>query len=250
MRTKYKAWTKPYLEEHKEVQIDIPSLAALTTPYYLEIGSGKGQFILNMAKNNPDKLFIGVERNQTCAGFTAKKLVDEKIENAKIMWENADRILMDLPDDIVDVISQYVVLKRSGRNFFGLCPFHKEKSPSFSVSPDKQIFHCFGCGLGGDVFRFVSQIENIPFREAVEMLAERVGVEVPKSDSEGDSETLKLKSRVYEINQIVADYYHENLYKPTAKVAQEYVKKRKLDNATLKNFLIGYSDSNNGLYKI
>lgn len=104
MRTKYKAWTKPYLEEHKEVQIDIPSLAALTTPYYLEIGSGKGQFILNMAKNNPDKLFIGVERNQTCAGFTAKKLVDEKIENAKIMWENADRILMDLLDDIVDVI--------------------------------------------------------------------------------------------------------------------------------------------------
>ena len=104
MRTKYKAWTKPYLEEHKEVQIDIPSLAALTTSYYLEIGSGKGQFILNMAKNNPDKLFIGVERNQTCAGFTAKKLVDEKIENAKIMWENADRILMDLPDDIVDVI--------------------------------------------------------------------------------------------------------------------------------------------------
>ena len=104
MRTKYKAWTKPYLEEHKEVQIDIPSLASLTTPYYLEIGSGKGQFLLHMAQNNPDKLFIGVERNQTCAGFTAKKLVDEKIENAKIMWENADRILMDLKDDVVDVI--------------------------------------------------------------------------------------------------------------------------------------------------
>ncbi len=104
MRTKYKAWTKPYLDEHKEVQIDIPSLSALTCPYFLEIGSGKGQFILNMAKNNPDKLFIGVERNQTCAGFTAKKLVDEHIENAKIMWENADRILMDLPNNIVDVI--------------------------------------------------------------------------------------------------------------------------------------------------
>ena len=104
MRTKYKAWTKPYLEEHKEVQIDIPSLASLTTPYYLEIGSGKGQFLLHMAQNNPDKLFIGVERNQTCAGFTAKKLVDEKIENAMIMWENADRILMDLKDDVVDVI--------------------------------------------------------------------------------------------------------------------------------------------------
>lgn len=104
MRTKYKAWTKPYLQEHKEVQIDIPSLSALTCPYFLEIGSGKGQFILNMAKNNPNKLFIGVERNQTCAGFTAKKLVDEHIENAKIMWENADRILMDLPDNVVDII--------------------------------------------------------------------------------------------------------------------------------------------------
>ena len=168
------------------------------------------------------------------------------------MVRYSDELIEDIKskNDIIDIISQYVVLKRSGRNFFGLCPFHKEKSPSFSVSPDKQIFHCFGCGLGGDVFRFVSQIENIPFREAVEMLAERVGVEVPKSDGEGDSETLKLKSRVYEINQIVADYYHENLYKPTAKVAQEYVKKRKLDNATLKNFLIGYSDSNNGLYKL
>lgn len=77
-------------------------------------------------------------------------------------------------NDIVDVISQYVNLKRSGRNFFGLCPFHNEKSPSFSVSPDKQIFHCFGCGVGGDVFRFVSKIENISFREAVETLADRV----------------------------------------------------------------------------
>ncbi len=104
MRTKYKAWTKPYLLEHQEVQIDIPALVNLSKPYYLEIGSGKGQFILNMAKNNPDKLFIGVERNQTCAGFTAKKLVDEQITNAKIMWENADRILMELKDESVTMI--------------------------------------------------------------------------------------------------------------------------------------------------
>lgn len=104
MRTKYKAWTKPFLIEHQEVQIDISSLANLDKPYYLEIGSGKGQFLLKMAKNNPDKLFIGVERNQTCAGFTAKKLVDENIENAKIMWENADRVLMELKENVVDVI--------------------------------------------------------------------------------------------------------------------------------------------------
>ena len=153
-------------------------------------------------------------------------------------------------NDIIDIISQYVILKRSGRNFFGLCPFHKEKSPSFSVSPDKQIFHCFGCNVGGDVFRFVSKIENVGFPEAVEILAERAGIEVPSYNSEGDSETAKLKSKVYEINQIAAEFYHENLYKPTAKKAQEYVKKRKLDNATLKNFLIGYSGTNNELYSI
>ena len=147
-------------------------------------------------------------------------------------------------NDIVDVISQYVVLKRSGRNFFGLCPFHKEKSPSFSVSPDKQIFHCFGCGVGGDVLRFTSKIENLSFRETVEMLAEKSGIELPTLDGQQDNKLMPLKSKVYEINQIAALFYHENLYKPNAKIAQEYVKKRKLDNTTLKNFLIGYSNNN------
>ena len=151
-------------------------------------------------------------------------------------------------NDIVDVISQYVVLKRSGRNFFGLCPFHKEKSPSFSVSPDKQIFHCFGCGVGGNVFHFLSKIENMSFRETVEMLAEKSGIELPTLEGEQDSKLLQLKAKVYEINKITAEFYHENLYKPTAKLAQEYVKKRKLDNNTLKNFLIGYSGNYNELY--
>ena len=82
-------------------------------------------------------------------------------------------------NDIVDVISQYVVLKRSGRNFFGLCPFHREKSPSFSVSPDKQIFHCFGCGVGGDVIHFVSKIENLDFKQAIEDLAQKSGITLP-----------------------------------------------------------------------
>ena len=104
MRTKYKAWTKPYIEEHQEVGIDLPSLVNLDKPYYLEIGSGKGQFLLNMAINNPNKFFVGVERNVTCAGFSAKKLVDNKIANAKIMWENADRILMELKDDVIEAI--------------------------------------------------------------------------------------------------------------------------------------------------
>ena len=151
-------------------------------------------------------------------------------------------------NDIVDVIAQYVVLKRSGRNFLGLCPFHKEKSPSFSVSPDKQIFHCFGCGIGGDVFRFLNKIENMSFREAVEMLAEKSQIILPTLEGDGDNKLLQLKSKVYEINQLTALFYHENLYKPSAKIAQEYVKKRKLDNTTLKNFLIGYSGTYNELY--
>ncbi len=153
-------------------------------------------------------------------------------------------------NDIVDIISQYVVLKRSGRNFFGLCPFHKEKSPSFSVSPDKQIFHCFGCGVGGNVFHFVSKIENISFKESLETLADKAGVELPILENDGDSKILALKSKVYEINKCAAEFYHENLYKPTAKPAQEYVKKRKLDNSTLKSFLIGYSGNFNELYML
>lgn len=151
-------------------------------------------------------------------------------------------------NDIVDVISQYVVLKRSGRNFFGLCPFHKEKSPSFSVSPDKQIFHCFGCGVGGNVFHFLSKIENLNFKETIEVLAEKSGIELPTLENDGDNKTLQLKSKVYEINKIAAEFYHQNLYKPSAKVAQDYIKKRKLDNNTLKNFLIGYSGNYNELY--
>jgi len=109
-------------------------------------------------------------------------------------------------NDIVDIISQYVVLKRSGRNFFGLCPFHKEKSPSFSVSPDKQIFHCFGCGVGGNVFHFISKIENISFRDALETLADRAGVELPMLENDGDSKLALLKSRVYEINKCAAEF--------------------------------------------
>ncbi len=154
-------------------------------------------------------------------------------------------------NDIVDVISQYVILKRSGRNFFGLCPFHKEKSPSFSVSPDKQIFHCFGCGVGGNVIHFVSKIENIDFRETIELLANRANITLPTLDnSYQDNKRAILKSKVYEINEIAAKFYHENLYRPTSKEAQNYIKKRKLDNRTLKSFLIGYSGTFDELYRV
>ncbi len=151
-------------------------------------------------------------------------------------------------NDIVDVISKYVTLKRSGRNFFGLCPFHKEKSPSFAVSPDKQIFHCFGCGAGGNVIHFISKIEGLDFKDTLELLANRANIELPTLKNSEDDKTARLKSKVYEINKIAAEFYHENLYKPTSKMAQEYIKKRKLDNRTLKAFLIGYAGNFNELY--
>ena len=153
-------------------------------------------------------------------------------------------------NDIVDIISQYVILKRSGRNFFGLCPFHKEKTPSFSVSPDKQIFHCFGCGAGGNVIHFISKIENVDFKESLEILADRAGIKLPTLENNVDSKRLELKEKVYEINKLVAMYYHETLYKPQAKPAQEYVKKRKLDNKALKEFCIGCAENANVLYKL
>ena len=152
-------------------------------------------------------------------------------------------------NDIVDVVSQYVTLKRSGRNFLGLCPFHKEKTPSFSVSPDKQIFHCFGCGVGGNVIHFVSKIENLNFKESLEMLADKAGIILPTIDSGEDSKRQELKEKIYKINEAVAELYHKTLYEPIAKPAQEYVKKRKLDNKTLVNFKIGYAPNQNILYR-
>ena len=152
-------------------------------------------------------------------------------------------------NDIVDIISQYVHLKRSGRNFFGLCPFHNEKSPSFSVSPDKQIFHCFGCGVGGNVFTFLMKIEGISFIEAVQTLAERANIQLPTFENSRDAAREELKSKVYKVNEFTANYYHENLYKSTSKDAQEYIKKRKLTNEILKSFRIGFSGKFDELYR-
>ena len=167
------------------------------------------------------------------------------------MVRYSEEILEDIrqSNDIVDVISQYVRLKRSGRNFFGLCPFHNEKSPSFSVSPDKQIFHCFGCGVGGNIFTFISKIEGISFRESIEVLAERANIQLPKLENNVDSFKEELKAKVYKVNKFTADFYHQNLYKPSSKPAQEYIKKRKLNNETLKSFQIGYSGKFDELYR-
>ena len=152
-------------------------------------------------------------------------------------------------NDVVDIISQYVHLTRKGRNYFGLCPFHNEKSPSFSVSPDRQIFHCFGCGVGGNVYTFLMKIEGITFKEAVETLAEKANIQLPTLENSADSSKEELKAKVYKVNQFTADFYHQNLYKPTAKMAQEYVKKRKLNQETLEIYKIGFSGKFDELYK-
>ncbi len=152
-------------------------------------------------------------------------------------------------NDVVDIISQYVHLTRKGRNYFGLCPFHNEKSPSFSVSPDRQIFHCFGCGVGGNVYTFLMKIEGITFKESLEQLAERANIQLPTLENGADTAKEELKAKVYKVNEFTAEFYHQNLYKPVAKIAQEYVKKRKMNKETLEAYKIGYSGRFDELYR-
>ena len=162
----------------------------------------------------------------------------------------SDEILEEVrqSNDIVEVISQYIHLKRKGRSYFGLCPFHNEKSPSFSVSPDKQIFHCFGCGVGGNVITFISKIEGLGFKETIETLAERVNITLP-TDNNTDNKKEELKSKVYKVNSFAAEYYHKRLYEPRSKVGQEYVKERKLNQETLESYKIGFSGNFDELYR-
>ena len=151
-------------------------------------------------------------------------------------------------NDIVDTVSSYVKLTRKGRGYFGLCPFHNEKSPSFSVSQERQIFHCFGCGVGGNVFSFIMKMENIGFGEAVRLLAEKKNITLPVSENKEEAQRDILKAKVMKVNEFATNFYHERLYTDIAKAGQEYVKKRKLTNNILKSFKIGFSGTFNELY--
>ena len=148
-------------------------------------------------------------------------------------------------NNIVDVIGQYVTLKRKGTTYFGLCPFHREKTPSFAVSETKQVYHCFGCHNGGTVIQFLQNIENISFREAIEILAERARIELPKvQDTYYDIKQEKKKEMAYKINEMASNYFMKSLVDvndKTNKLAQEYVKKRKLNKQMIIDFKIGYS---------
>ena len=139
--------------------------------------------------------------------------------------------------DIVDVVSSYVTLTRKGGNYFGLCPFHNEKTPSFSVSPDKQIYHCFGCKHGGGVISFIMEIENLSFPDAVRFLAKRANMEVP--DDGADREAARRRQRVLELNREAARWFYQNLSTPAGAAVAAYLDKRQITRKTAVSFGLG-----------
>jgi len=149
------------------------------------------------------------------------------------------------------VISQYVRLTRRGSSYFGLCPFHNEKTPSFSVTPSKQMYYCFGCGAGGNVYNFVMQYENYSFGEALSHLAERAGVELPKIEYSKEARAkAEKRAALLEINKKAAQYFYYQLRREGGKNAHDYLTGRGLSEETIRKFGLGYSDKySDDLYK-
>ncbi len=156
-----------------------------------------------------------------------------------------------MKNDIVDVISQYVKLTRKGSSYFGLCPFHNEKTPSFSVTPSKQMYYCFGCGAGGNVYNFIMEYENYSFGEALSHLAGRAGVELPKIEySREAKEKAEQRAALLEINKLAAQYFYYQLRRESGKTAYGYLLGRGLSEETIRKFGLGYSDKySDDLYK-
>ena len=154
---------------------------------------------------------------------------------ARVPEETIERIRNTA--DIYDVVAQYVDLKKRGRNFFGLCPFHSEKTPSFSVAPDKQIYHCFGCGAGGNVFSFIVEHEKISFIEAVQQLGQKYGIEVDYQSGPSN----KIFSFLYEAHDIAVKLYHNTLFSEKGKAALDYLHNRGLNDDTIKTYQIGFA---------
>ena len=155
-------------------------------------------------------------------------------------------------NDIVDVISGYIKLKKSGSSYVGLCPFHNEKSPSFSVSGTKQMYHCFGCGVGGNVITFVMEYENFTFPEAVKLLADRAGVDLPVMEYSGDDRRERdIKTKLLEINKIAATFYYHQLKSPAGQDGLAYLKGRQLSDKTINTFGLGFAPQLTGdLYRM
>lgn len=146
-------------------------------------------------------------------------------------------------NDIVDLISSYVPLKRKGSSYFGLCPFHNEKSPSFSVSRDKQMYYCFGCGAGGNVFTFIMEYENFTFPEAVRYLAERAGMELPEQELSAEAkQQADAKAKLKEMNKMAANYFYILLHSKRGEKGLAYLTRRGITEETIKKFGLGYAD--------
>lgn len=155
-----------------------------------------------------------------------------------------------LKNDIVDVVSGYVRLQKKGSSHWGLCPFHNEKSPSFSVSGSKQMYHCFGCGAGGNVFTFIMQYENYTFPEAVKLLADRAGVKLPEIEYSAQmQQKANQRARLLEINKEAARFFYYQLRSPQGEIGYRYLKKRELSDETIHRFGLGYAGKN-GAYLI
>ena len=186
-------------------------------------------------------------------------LVRQQGERYKIR-QDRERRQMYYPDDvieevrarndIVDVISAYVKLQRKGSSYFGLCPFHNEKSPSFSVSPAKQMYYCFGCGAGGNVLTFIMEYENFTFQEALKYLADRAGIDLPEQEYSAEAKKQQdLRTAILNVNRMAGTYHYYQLRSETGRPGMEYLKNRQLSDKTMQSFGLGYAGKySDGLY--
>lgn len=170
----------------------------------------------------------------------------------RVVYKYSDELIEEirLNNDIVDVVSEYVKLEKKGKNHFGLCPFHREKTPSFSVEETKQIFYCFSCNKGGNVFQFISLAEKLDFIESVKFLADRAKIRLPEDDDEEQAEKAKLKQDLMKINLLAARYFFDSLNSKKGDGAREYLKRRGITEHTVRKFGLGYSSGEwDGLLK-
>ena len=162
---------------------------------------------------------------------------------SRIPQETIDRINDNA--DIVDIVSKSVDLKKRGRNFFGLCPFHEEKTPSFSVAPDKGIYHCFGCGKGGNAINFIIENEKLSFVEAIQQLGQHLGIQVEFS---GSNESKNLFDNLYKIHEDASSLYHKTLLSDRGKKALKYLMDRGLSLESIKLFSVGFAPEIQSFY--
>ena len=149
---------------------------------------------------------------------------------------------LKLRNDITEVISTYVSLKKRGRNMVGLCPFHGEKTPSFNIYTETDSFYCFGCGASGDVISFIMKIENLDYVEAVKYLAQRAGMDMPEDGY--DDSLSRLRKRVYEANREAARFYYKTLISENGRAGLDYFRSRMLADSTIRHFGLGFADDN------